>query len=142
MRYEYKSIKFFAQGGDALKAAEILREEIESRTGAMPQMADSEEADISLIADPNGLRDGYKIEQNGSRLVFRARGIRGLIFAIGMFGRKNHAHTGYRRRIQARQAHKGSPARLPHNAKQLRRVGFGGLPQILSRPDVLRLQYG
>lgn len=29
MRYEYKSINFFAQGGDALKAAEILREEIE-----------------------------------------------------------------------------------------------------------------
>ena len=40
------------------------------------------------------------------------------------------------------QHHKGSPARLPHNTKQLRRVGFGGLPQILSRPDVLRLQYG
>ena len=58
MRYEYKSIKFFAQGGDALKAAEILRGEIESRTGFMPQMTDSEEADISLIADPNGLRDG------------------------------------------------------------------------------------
>lgn len=51
-------------------------------------MADSEEADISLIADPNGLRDGYKIEQSGSRLVFRAQGIRGLIFAIGMFLRK------------------------------------------------------
>lgn len=32
-------------------------------------MAESEEADISLIADPNGLRDGYKIEQSGSRLV-------------------------------------------------------------------------
>lgn len=88
MRYEYKSIKFFAQGGDALKAAEILRGEIESRTGVMPQMTDSEEADISLIADPNGLRDGYKIEQSGSRLVFRAQGIRGLIFAIGMFLRK------------------------------------------------------
>lgn len=41
MRYEYKSIKFFAQGGDALKAAEILRGEIESRTGFMPQMTDS-----------------------------------------------------------------------------------------------------
>lgn len=52
-------------------------------------MTDSEEADISLIADPNGLRDGYKIEQSGSRLVFRARGIRGLIFAIGMFLRKS-----------------------------------------------------
>lgn len=68
MRYEYKSIKFFAQGGDALKAAEILRGEIESRTGVMPQMTDSEEADISLIADPNGLRDGYKIEQSGAAL--------------------------------------------------------------------------
>lgn len=88
MRYEYKSIKFFAQGGDAIKAAEILRGEIESRTGVMPQMTDSEKADISLIADPNGLRDGYKIEQSGSRLVFRAQGIRGLIFAIGMFLRK------------------------------------------------------
>lgn len=88
MRYEYKSIKFFARDGAALKAAEILRGEIESRTGVMTQMTDSEEADISLIADPNGLRDGYKIEQGGSRLVFRAQGIRGLIFAIGMFLRK------------------------------------------------------
>lgn len=42
MRYEYKSIKIFAQGGDAIKAAEMLRGEIESRTGAMPQMTDSE----------------------------------------------------------------------------------------------------
>ena len=89
MRHEYSNLKIFAQGGDAIKAAEILRGEIESRTGAMPQMTDSEKADISLIADPNGLRDGYKIEQSGSRLVFRARGIRGLIFAIGMFLRKS-----------------------------------------------------
>ena len=88
MRHEYSNLKIFAQGGEALKAAEILRGEIESRTGAMPQMTDSEEADISLIADPDGLRDGYKIEQSGSRLVFRAQGIRGLIFAIGMFLRK------------------------------------------------------
>ena len=88
MRHEYSNLKIFAQGGDAIKAAEILRGEIESRTGAIPQMTDSEKADISLIADPNGLRDGYKIEQSGSRLVFRARGIRGLIFAIGMFLRK------------------------------------------------------
>lgn len=88
MRHEYSNLKIFAQGGDAIKGAEILRGEIESRTGAMPQMTDSEKADISLIADPNGLRDGYKIEQSGSRLVFRARGIRGLIFAIGMFLRK------------------------------------------------------
>ena len=51
-------------------------------------MTESKKADISLIADPNGLRDGYKIEQSGSRLVFRAQGIRGLIFAIGMFLRK------------------------------------------------------
>ena len=88
MRHEYSNLKIFAQGGDAIKAAEILRGEIESRTGAMPQMTDSEKADISLIADPNGLRDGYKIEQSGSCLVFRAQGIRGLIFAIGMFLRK------------------------------------------------------
>lgn len=32
MRYEYKSIKFFAQGGDALKAAEILRGEIDRKS--------------------------------------------------------------------------------------------------------------
>ena len=88
MKHEYSNLKIFARDGDAIKAAEILRGEIESRTGAMPQMTDSEKADISLIADPNGLRDGYKIEQSGSRLVFRARGIRGLIFAIGMFLRK------------------------------------------------------
>ena len=54
MRHEYSNLKIFAQGGDAIKAAEILRDEIESRTGVMPQMTDSEEADISLIADPNG----------------------------------------------------------------------------------------
>ena len=65
MRHEYSNLKIFAQGGNAIKAAEILRGEIESRTGVMPQMTDSEEADISLIADPNGLRDGYKIEQSG-----------------------------------------------------------------------------
>ena len=56
MRHEYSNLKIFAQGGDAIKGAEILRGEIESRTGAMPQMTDSEKADISLIADPNGLR--------------------------------------------------------------------------------------
>ena len=72
MRYEYSNLKIFAQDGEAFRAAEILRDEIESRTGVMPQMTESEEADISLIADPNGLRDGYKIEQSGSRLVFRA----------------------------------------------------------------------
>ena len=58
MRHEYSNLKIFAQGGEALKAAEILRGEIESRTGAIPQMTESEKADISLIADPNGLRDG------------------------------------------------------------------------------------
>lgn len=42
MRHEYSNLKIFAQGGDAIKGAEILRGEIESRTGAMPQMTDSE----------------------------------------------------------------------------------------------------
>ena len=29
MRYEYSNLKIFAQGGDAIKAAEILRGEID-----------------------------------------------------------------------------------------------------------------
>lgn len=88
MRYEYSALKIFAQDGDALKAAEILRGEIESRTGKFPEITGSDRADISFIADPDGLRDGYEIEQDGKRLVFKAQGIRGLIFAAGMFLRK------------------------------------------------------
>lgn len=88
MRYEYSALKIFARDGAALKAAEILRGEIESRMGKSPEITGSDRADISFIADPDGLRDGYEIEQDGKRLVFKAQGIRGLIFAAGMFLRK------------------------------------------------------
>lgn len=105
MRYEYSALKIFARDGAALKAAEILRGEIESRMGKSPEITGSDRADISFIADPDGLRDGYEIEQDGKRLVFKAQGIRGLILPQVCFcaksksRAKNHAHTGYRRQI-------------------------------------------
>lgn len=87
MKHEYKKIKISAVGTDAEKAAEIFRNEIEARTGVRPEFS-KDAPDIRFVADSSSPRDGYIIEQNGEKLTFKAFGIRGLIFATGMFLRK------------------------------------------------------
>ena len=88
MRYEYRDLSLSANDTDAQKAAEIFSGEIKSRVGYRPKEADPKTADIRFVADPDAPRDGYIIEQDGKKLTFRAKGVRGLIFALGMFLRK------------------------------------------------------
>lgn len=68
MRYEYKSIKFCAGRRRAQSRRDTARRN-RIANGIYAANDRLWKADISLIADPNGLRDGYKIEQSGSRLV-------------------------------------------------------------------------
>lgn len=88
MTHKYKKIRIYTHGADAERAADIFCDEIESRLGIRPEYSDESAADICFIAEENAVRDGYIIEQSGSRLTFKACGIRGLIFATGMFLRK------------------------------------------------------
>ncbi len=68
------------------KAAEIISCEIEKRTGIKPVFG--ENADIAFNLSDSFGRDEYEISLNDNKFIFMASGIRGFIYAIGMFLRK------------------------------------------------------
>lgn len=85
----FTDFRLFADGGDALKAAELFAEEIKLRTGKTPEfVCGSGNADFSFYCDDAFSRDDYSISCSDGKIVFTSKGIRGLIFAYGMFLRK------------------------------------------------------
>ena len=77
---------------EAKKAAELLRTELHCRTGKEPQLCLPGEIRLEIdpaISDP----DAYRIEGNRS-FIFRAKGLRGLVYAIGLFLRRTEYENG------------------------------------------------
>lgn len=79
----------FAENSDAVKAAEIFSTEILQRLGKAPTVTDNEnEANIIFKVNKDICRDGYEIYCYDEKIILNARGIRGFVFAVGMFLRK------------------------------------------------------
>lgn len=79
----------FTEGDEAKRVALLFSDEIKSRTGIIPSFCNSSnEADFLFQQTDTGSADFYEIFCSDSKITFRAKGIRGLIFAYGMFLRR------------------------------------------------------
>lgn len=89
MNRDFSDISVFARGKQALSAAALLSQEIESRTGKRPALVQTaQEASFAFICDGRDCRDSYSIACDCRGITVCAHGIRGFIYAIGMFLRK------------------------------------------------------
>lgn len=85
----FENFVCYAADSAGLKAAEIFSLEILQRTGNKPLTTENEsEANIVFLMDENICRDAYEIAVSDNKTVFSASGIRGWIYAVGMFLRK------------------------------------------------------
>lgn len=87
---QYQGLCVFAAEADtqAQRAMEIFCAEIQQRTGDTPQTTDAAQADIQFVTDAAiENKDFYAISGAGT-LTFRAKTIRGLLYAVGIFLRK------------------------------------------------------
>lgn len=95
MRFDFTLPSIYASSPAEKKAAGILSDALRTRTGVYPELCgDAENAGIifeetSEISD----RDAYKVKLENGRLTLSANGIRGLIYAVGLFLRKT-VYTG------------------------------------------------
>lgn len=88
--YTFYSIRAYSR--EALKAADMLREELISRG---IDESENYSKTITIVADETAEnRDSYKIELNKNGIVISAKGIRGLIYGIGRFLRKTEYKNG------------------------------------------------
>ncbi|MCQ2475525.1 MAG: hypothetical protein MJ173_06430 [Clostridia bacterium] len=86
---EFSKFGIFTEGGEAKKAALLFSDEIKARTGVSPVFCESSsEADFLFQQTDSGSADCYEIFCSDSKITFRAKGIRGLIYAYGMFLRR------------------------------------------------------
>lgn len=86
---DFGEFKIFSQTPDELKAAELFAQEINVRTGKKPELTTKfEEANFIFATDESISRDSYKIDCLSDRVAVYASGIRGFIYAYGMFLRK------------------------------------------------------
>ena len=99
MKTVFDKISVFAQGG-ASDAADIFIEEIASR-GVPCGRADSREtADVIFECVPMKDKDCFRISEDGEKHVFAASGIRGLLYAAGLFLRKTEYNNGEARLVR------------------------------------------
>ncbi len=89
MSYDFNGLSLYAETEAERRAAWLFADEIEKRTGVRPYFAESKpHASFIFFADGRNNNDSYSIIIEGGRLTASAKGIRGLIFAFGMFLRK------------------------------------------------------
>lgn len=87
--YNEKNIKIYNNAPCAFKASELFRNEIKLRAGFLPECTDcAEKADLLFILDEKIDRDAFAADENNGKITFRASGIRGFVFAVGLFLRK------------------------------------------------------
>lgn len=86
---EFTKFRIFTEGNEAKKAAMLFSDEIKARTDTEPVFSENyAEADFLFQQTESGSADSYEIFCSESKITFRARGIRGLIYAYAMFLRK------------------------------------------------------
>lgn len=91
----FKDFLIYADNAPSVKAAQIFSDEIYSRICKKAEITENKsDANFVFELDEALSRDGYGISVNGSKAVFSASGIRGFIYAVGMFLRKAVACDG------------------------------------------------
>lgn len=83
MKYVFDSINIIAAGTDEMSASDIFREELAAR-GAASQGNNTLEILLKSDVEIEN-KDEYTIDFDGGEMTFTAKGIRGLVFAIGEF---------------------------------------------------------
>ncbi len=93
MRSDFDRIGIYAADG-ARRAADIFLSEIDARGTACAVTTERECADIVLECAPFDEKDAFRISEENGRYVFSAKGIRGLLYAVGRFLRKTVYRDG------------------------------------------------
>ena len=89
---DYTKYTLVASSSQAAKAAEILSDELKKRH--CTESADFTKT-ITLVTDDSiENKDSYRIEVTENGLVMTAKGIRGLVYAVGRFLRKTEYNNG------------------------------------------------
>ena len=91
MRYDFTGLCCTAKTPAEKKAAALFADEIEKRTGILPEIKEEPTAPCICFREDEGSlpdKDCYALEQNGSLLTVKAKGIRGFIFGYSYFLRK------------------------------------------------------
>lgn len=85
----YREFKIFSETPPSSKAAELFSDEIKLRDSRIGiSFCDKNEANFLFIEDASLSKDSYSITCSDEKITLFASGIRGFIFAIGMFLRK------------------------------------------------------
>lgn len=86
---KFREFKIFSDAPSSKKAAEIFSAEIHSRINKLPEnVKEIENANIIFSLDDSLGRDSYAFSCEDIRVHISASGIRGFVFAVGMFLRK------------------------------------------------------
>lgn len=92
MKFDFTGLSIAAVTEEEKKAAEILKDEINTRTGHAPAVSEKAEGKAVVFKTDNEgevpHKDSYKLSLCGETLYIIAKGIRGFIFGIGYFLRK------------------------------------------------------
>ncbi len=94
MKTELSNISIAGESNDGKKAADILKKELSARKISIQKENHENASVISFYPDENLSRDEFKVELNGTSLLFYAHGIRGFIYGIGLFLRKTVYECG------------------------------------------------
>lgn len=98
MKYDFSNLSIVAVNPEEKKAAEILKEELQIRTGAAPEVTDRATGKAVILrtdtADELPNKDSYKLTMDEDTLEILAKGIRGFMFGIGYFLRKTEYKGG------------------------------------------------
>ena len=87
MQY-FDSIKIFNKDSATSFAADLFCRELNSRIDSIAAFSSEENADIVFLTNSGLYNDEYRIELNEDQIFFVSKGIRGAIYAAGMFLRK------------------------------------------------------
>lgn len=93
MTTDFTALSIVAKTVVECKAAALFAQEIEKRTGKLPNFTDSVTEPCVIFCEDNSFteKDSYRIDVKGKAITISGKGIRALIYGYAMFLRK----TGY-----------------------------------------------
>lgn len=90
MRYDFSDFKIVANSPTEIKAAEFFAEEIELRTGRLPEIINEAPVGnfVSLRIEDESESEEYTVEHNGNKIIITAHRLRSLIYGFAEFLKK------------------------------------------------------
>lgn len=90
MRYDFSDFKIVADSPTEIKAAEFFSEEIELRTGLLPEITNEAPADnfVSLRIEDESENEEYTVRHDEDKIFITAHRLRGLIYGFAEFLKK------------------------------------------------------